>query len=179
MSEKSEYLRDTLSLVLGDLPEDVLDRTFNEVDALVENGKGREEEAIEELQDPAYLAERHVHPLVAAMVQAIFKDRLEINKARQDCVFVIRKVVNDYGFEWYRTSVFNPETVVLPCEEEDAATAIQEVFEFDKMDDVLAFIEQLRVDHPKVAKTLDSEVKDFYLEFEYLWEPNWYCKQSA
>lgn len=168
MSEKSIYMRDTLSLIASDLSTTTLEIMFDEVDALVELAKDREREAIKDMRNPAFLKNHNIHTLVSAVVQVILKNRINVNNERENCVFRIHKINKEYDLAWY-SNLKSRHIEKLHCDCEI------ETFDFDTLNEVVEFIDQLRVDDPEEAKKLDEEVKEYLQEFEYLWDPRMYC----
>lgn len=172
MSIDLEFVRDTFRLVVDEISDEVMTAAFHEIDALVELAKGREEEALKDLDDPEFVAKHNIHPVIGAMVKALVKNRIQVNEARAECCFSIYEAPEGYHFEWYTKAdeVCELETESSPDQDSDVTET-----NFDTIDEALEHIEKLKQEEPELSRWLDGEVEDFYRDYEYLWDPKWYC----
>lgn len=168
MSLKHEYLRDTLGLVLDDLQDSVLDSVFDEIDKLVSIAIGREEEALKELDNPAFVAQHNLHPLICSIVKALVKNRMNVDAARQNCGFTIY-----LGFEGYHLA-WCPGSHDEACESKEEHEVQDQ--HFNSLEDAKAYIEILKKEEPELCKYIDNDVEDFYRDFDYDWNPKYYLK---
>lgn len=172
MSIDLEFVRDTFRLVVDEISDEVMTAAFHEIDSMVQLAKGREEEALKDLDDPEFVAKHNIHPVIGAMVKALIKNRIEVDKARAECCFSIYEAPEGYHFEWYTKSNVTCDSESELSLEEDSGVSERN---FDTIEEALEYIEKLKHEEPEFSRWLDGEVEDFFRDYEYLWDPKWYC----